>query len=153
MASLSYDVIFSRFLAEVEDTILQSMEKENAYTIMTEYLHKTMASSYISDLFSTYTLDDEILTLSYTLALITDDAKDKEFVATAIAKWMASEWTLRQKNSVVNTKQMFADKELKFFSQSAHTSELRNLSEDAYCSARKFIMDRNMSHNSYLGGA
>ena len=58
MASVSYETIFKLFLGNITDIKLASLSEEDAYTLMTEYLHKALAASYLSRLFSTMTLDD-----------------------------------------------------------------------------------------------
>ena len=63
-------------------------------------------------------------------------------VIIALAKWMKYEWLSPQLNSVVNTAQAFMCKEQKYYSQSAHMSEIRAMTELAYKEARDFIRDR-----------
>lgn len=151
MASVNYETIFSLFLGSITDYKLASLEKEDANTLMTEYLHKALAATYLNHLFSSSTLDDNAQTFTYTLAYTTN--KDESgFVNNAIAKWMVYEWLHNQVRSVVNTAQFFGGAEQKFYSQQAHLSELRALQDDAYKEARSFVQDRGWIHNSYLGG-
>lgn len=151
MASVEYKDIFKLFLGSITDYKLASLEEDDANTLMTEYLHKAMSSSYLSHLFSSITLDDEAQTFTYTLT--NEIAKDEsDFVCNAIAKWMVYEWLHNQVNSVVNTAQFFGGAEQKYYSQSAHLAELRALQDDAYKEARLFVQDRGWINNSYLGG-
>ena len=99
MASVSYEKIFELFLGSVTDFKLASLEEKDARSLMTEYLHKALAASYLSHIFSTSVLDDDTETFTYSMAYETD--KDEtDFVCTAISKWMAYEWLQNQvKNS------------------------------------------------------
>ena len=146
MASVNYEAIFKMFLGSITDYKLASLEEEDANTLMTEYLHKALSETYLNRIFTSYELDDEAMAFTYTL-----DAND-DFVCNAIAKWMVYEWLHNQVNSVVNTAQFFGGAEQKYYSQSAHLSELRALRDDAYKEARFFIQDRGWIKNSYLGG-
>lgn len=151
MTSVSYETIFKLFLGSITDYKLVSLSDEDAEIIMTEYLHKALSATYLSRLFSSMTLDDEMKQLNYTMAY--DSGKDEtDFVCNAIAKWMVYEWYHNQVNSVINSAQFFGGSEQKFYSQQAHSSELRALEESSYKEARGFVMDRGWIYNSYLGG-
>ena len=153
MASISYEEIFSSFLGNVTDYNLASLSPTDAFEIMSEYLHKSVADPYIYRLFSEYKLDDEGQVFTYTFVNPVGDETDREFIITALAKWMVYEWLHKQVKSVTNISQMFAGKEQKFYSQSQHISELRAMQDDAYQAARFFVMNRGYVNNSYLGGA
>ena len=151
MTSVSYETIFKLFLGSITDYKLVSLSDEDAETIMTEYLHKALSATYLSRLFSSMTLDDEMKQLTY--AMTYDSGKDEtDFVCNAIAKWMVYEWYHNQVNSVINSAQFFGGSEQKFYSQQTHSSELRAVEESMYKEARGFVMDRGWIHNSYLGG-
>ena len=113
MASISYEEIFSSFLGNVTDYNLASLSPTDAFEIMSEYLHKSVADPYMYRLFSEYSLDDEGQVLSYTLSNSVNDETDKEFVINALAKWMVYEWLNKQVQSVVNISQMFSNKDQK----------------------------------------
>lgn len=149
MTSISYEEIFSSFLGNVTDYNLASLSATDAFELMTEYLHKTIADPYVKHIFTEVTLDDEIQLLSYTLS---NDEDNEDFVITAISKWMVYEWLHKQVKSVTNITQMFGNKEQKYYSQSQHLSELRSLESDSYREARFFIQNRGYIDNSYLGG-
>ena len=151
MASITYDKIFSYFLGDITDYNLYNLSQSDAEMLMTEYLHKAMAESYVNRLFSKYTLSDDVQTLEYEMIHVVGDDQDEEFVATAIAKWMVYEWLKRQVKSVTNTAQMFAGKEQKMYSQAQHLSELRSLQDDAFKEARFYLQDRGYIYNDYLG--
>ena len=152
MASVNYETIFSLFLGSITDYRLASLNEEDANTIMTEYLHKALAATYLSHLFSSSALDDDNQTFTYTLAYATAN-DETDFVCNAIAKWMVYEWVHNQVQSTTLTNQMiFSSKEKSFYSQANHLSELRALKDDLYKEARSFVMDRGWINNSYLNG-
>lgn len=150
MTSISYEEIFSSFLGNITDYNIASMNATDAFELMTEYLHKTIADPYVRHIFSEVSLDDETQLLSYALE---NGEDEKDFIITALSKWMVYEWLHKQVKSVTNTAQMFSNKEQKFYSQSQHLSELRSLESDSYREARFFIQNRGYIDNSYLGGA
>ena len=153
MISISYEDIFSAFLGNIEDNPLAALPASDAYALMAEYLHKTLADPYVSRLFAEYSLDDDEQVFRYRMTTILDDTADREFVLTALSRWMVYEWLQKRVQSVTNLTQMFAGKEQKFYSQAQHLSELRELQNDAYQRARYFIMNRGYIHNNYLSGS
>lgn len=153
MASISYDAVFDKFIGSVTDYDLTSMDTSDAYSLMTECLHKALSETYLRRLFETVNTDDDVQVLTFTMKIETDENADLEFATSAISKWMVYEWLHNQVNSKTNTMQLLAGKEQKFYSQSNHIAELRALQDDAFKEARLFITDRGITYNSYLGGA
>ena len=151
MASITYDEIFSYFLGDITDYNLYNLSQSDAELLMTEYLHKAVAESYVNRLFSTYTLSDDVQRFEYEMIHVVGDDQDEEFVKTALAKWMTYEWLKRQVKSINNTAQLLAGKEQKFYSQAQHLSELRALQDDAFKEARFYLQDRGYIYNDYLG--
>lgn len=150
MTSVSYDEIFSNFLGSITDYDLQvNLSPSDSYSLMVEYLHKTISDPYVKHIFTSATLDDEVQMFTYEL---TNGDDDTDFVVTAIAKWMIYEWLHKEVRSKINTAQFFGTKEQKMFSQAQHISELRALQDDAFKEARFFIQDRGFILNSYLQG-
>ena len=150
MTSISYDRIFSNFLGLVEDNKFWSMSNDDITELLTELLHKAVYSSYVYHLFSSVSTEDPVQLLSFEMRHQVNEEADLQFVIIALAKWMKYEWLSPQLNSVVNTAQMFAGKEEKFYSQANHVAELREMTELSYKEARDFIRDRNYINNSYL---
>ena len=150
MTSISYDRIFNHFLGLVEDNRFWSMSKDDTTELLTELLHKSVYSSYVYHLFSSISTGDAVQLLTYEMKHEVNEEVDKNFLIVALAKWMKYEWLSPQLNSVVNTAQMFAGKEQKYYSQANHIAELREMTELAYKEARDFIRDRNYINNDYL---
>lgn len=149
MASIDYEEIFSSFLGNITDYNIASMNSTDAFELMTEYLHKTIADPYVKHIFSDVSLDDETQVLSYTLVR---DTNDKDFVINALSKWMVYEWYAGKVNNIQNITQFFGNKETKWLSQAAHSAENRSLRDTAYKEARFYIQNRGYIDNSYLGG-
>jgi len=150
MTSISYDRIFNHFLGLVEDNKFWSISKDDTTELLTELLHKSVYSSYVYHLFSSISTEDPVQLLTYEMKHEVNEEVDKNFLIVALSKWMKYEWLSPQLNSVVNTAQMFAGKESKWYSQANHITELREMTELAYKEARDFIRDRNYINNDYL---
>lgn len=152
MASIDYEEIFSSFLGSVTDYKLASLDATEAYETMKEYLHKALAERYVSRLFTSKKLDDEVQLFSFEMKYPTDEDSDREFVINALAKWMAYEWAQNKVSSTTLVMQMLADKEQRFYSQSNHLAENKALKKDLYDEAYGFIMRRGYIDNKYLEG-
>lgn len=113
MTSTSYDAVFDKFIGSVTDFDLTSMDTSDAYSLMTEYLHKALSETYLRRIFDSVELDDDVQMLKFEMKIPTDDNADLEFVTSAISRWMAYEWLHNQVNSKTNTMQLLAGKEQK----------------------------------------
>ncbi len=152
MSSLSYDVIFSNFLGDITDPVLAGQNDNLANEIMVECLHKAVSSVYVRRLFSSITLDDEIQTMTFTMKKTVDESADKDFVSTMLGKAMAVQWVTPQVQSKVNIAQMFTGSTKKFYSQSAHITELRALKSDMEKELQSYILTRGSFYNDYVEG-
>ena len=152
MSSLSYDEIFSNFLGNITDPVLAGQNDNLANEIMAECLHKSVSSVYVRRLFSSITLDDEIQTMTFTMKKTVDESADKDFVSTMLGKAMAVQWVTPQVQSKVNIAQMFTGSTKKFYSQSAHITELRALKSDMEKELQSYILTRGSFYNDYVEG-
>lgn len=150
MASITYEVIFNDFLGNITDYSLVKIDTTTTTALMTEWLHKVLATPYIRRLFSSLLLDDETETIKFELVTSVDDDSDIDFIRLVIAKGMVVEWLEPhvKKTSLIN--QMFAGKEQKYFSQQQHLSEVKELLKNAKEEVRAIIRDRGYIYNSYL---
>ena len=147
---LSYEDVFAHFLGNISDCQFATLDVSEAHELMTEWLHKVLAKTYIRRIFSSVKFDDAVEQLTYTMALVTDDESDKEFVIELISKGMVVEWLNPQVMARTNVAQMFAGKEQKFFSQSSHLKEIKDLHDNSRIEIRKMIRDRGYIYNDYL---
>ena len=72
---------------------------------------------------------------------------EKEILAILVVR----EWLKPQLYSALLTKQVFSDKEQKYYSQSSHLSELRALDETLKIDAQKLSRDYTYGNSEYLG--
>ena len=152
MTSLKYETIFSDFLGNVSDYQIASLNMSDAFELMTEYLHKGLKQSYLRSIFSTLMMDDEIQLLSFELEHPVEENTDTDFVVGILAKAMTIEWLKPQVRSKINISQVFGTKEMKYYAQANHLSELKGLLEDTEIELRKEIRDRGYIWNDYLSG-
>lgn len=148
--TLEYDDIFSYFLGEISDYQIASMNMNDAYELMVEYLEKTVSQPYIRRLFSSISLSNDVHIIDFEMSYVVEETADIDFIRIVLSKGMVVEWLKPQVRNKLSTAQMFAGKEQKFFSQSQHLSELRGLLDDTQIEVRKIIRDRGYIDNSYL---
>ena len=72
---------------------------------------------------------------------------EKEILAILVVR----EWLQPQLYSALLTKQVFSDKEQKYYSQSSHLSELRALDETLNIDAHNFSRDYTYGNSEHLG--
>lgn len=152
MTSLDYEEIFSSFLGSVTDYSLASLEPTEAYEVLTELLHKSLADRYVARLFKSKKLDDDVQKFSFEMKYSIDSDSDSEFVINALAKWMKYEWHSDKVNNIALESQLLAGKEQKVYSQAQHMTSVQALRDSAYSEAYKFIMSRGYIDNKYLEG-
>ena len=152
MASLDYNKIYSRLFSKIEAYDFIELPVDDLNDFLCNWIHSASANPYVRRLFSSFVLDDEILTVSYEMKYSVDEFSDKEFVLEILSLGMGLAWLEPKINSINNIAQMFASKEEKFYSQSQHLSELRGLVNDSRKQQRRMIADRGYAWNSYLDG-
>lgn len=152
MTSIKYDSIFSYFLGNIHDLEFANLSSDDAYELMTEYLKKSLADPYVNHVFASYSLDDEVQIVTFIMTYPTTDQADCDFVTAMLAKAMVVNWLKPLVTSKLNIAQFFGNSESKFYSQSNHLSELRNLYNETKLELKKMIRDYGYINNSYLGG-
>lgn len=164
MLSISYEEIFSRFYTKVEAYDLMTLYNDVTMQNVTlcSWLHSAISAPYVYRLFSTITLpkEDNIVELSdndnvieFELNHSIDDYSDKNFIIEILSYGIALAWIEPKVNSLTNISQMFGSSAEKWYSQSMHLNEIRNLRDDLYNKQRSLIRDRGYSSNDYLDGA
>lgn len=152
MASLDYNKIYSRLFSKIEAYDFIELPEDELNDFLCNWLHSASANPYVRRLFNSFNLDDEILTISYEMKYSVDEFSDEEFITEILTFGVVVAWLEPKINSINNIAQMFGSKEEKFYSQSQHLSELRNLVNDAKKQQRRMIADRGYAWNSYLDG-
>lgn len=153
MASLSYrDDLYSSFLGKVTDYNFASIAEDDVYELMFGYLKSAISQPYVRRLFSSITMDDEIMEMTFTLKDSIDEVSDKYFIIEVLSRGMVIAWLEPQVKSVTNLSQMFGGKEQKWFSQAQHLAELKDLLATSKSEQRRIICDHGYANNAYVRG-
>lgn len=168
-SQIYYKEVYSQFFLKIEgyDIFDKNISDEYREALLCSWLHSSIGKPYVNRLFSTVTLSDpyqdedpdtgELIDvdgmIEYELNnVIDEDFSDKQFVIEVLAYGMALCWLEPKIYSLTNIAQMFSTSDERFFSQSSHLSELRNLRDDLINHQRSLIRDRGYSNNSYING-
>lgn len=151
---LSYDVILSEFLSMIDDKKFLTLDESDANAMMNGWLKTTLSDSYVLRLFNNKRYDNESRLFTFELRHPNkdDEQGDMDFVTKLLATGMLISWLQPKVTSTTNINQMYGGKEEKFYSQSNHLEQLRQLLSDSQLGLRKMIRDRGYIHNSYIGG-
>ena len=152
MTSLNYDKIYSRLFSKIEAYDFIELPEDDLNDFLCNWIHSASANPYVRRLFKTFSLDDEVLEISYEMKYSVDEFSDEEFITEIFALGVIVAWLEPKVNSINNIAQMFGSKEEKFYSQSQHISELRGLVNDSVKKQRRMIADRGYAWNTYLDG-
>ena len=148
----SYNDIFSRFLNKIRDYEFAGLPEPNATGQMREWLQSALSQPYIYRIFATFSADDEIAEIEYTLRSSVDDFSDKNFVEEILGNQMVYEWISPKVRTTTLLNQMITNsKEEKFYSQSSHLGQLREIESDSYNKVRYMLRDKGYEYNPYLG--
>lgn len=153
MASITYNDIYSVFFQKVSAYDFLNINETQVYAFLCSWLHSVVSKPYIRRIFDSISMDDEIQVLTYELKTVLEDASDQEFVKELLGVGVAAGWLEPKVNSTLNTMQVFGSSEEKFYSQSAHLTELRELLKSLKHEQRQLIADRSVTLNGYLGGS
>lgn len=137
-----YSDIYSRFLLRVTDYEIAGLDEELANSMMSSWMRSALSKPMVRRLFSSITFDDDIEEIEYELLNPWDDDTDKDFVEELISIGMVCEWVSPRYHSVLNTNQVFSNKEQSFYSQANHMEQLRQMYEKSQLDIRKLIRDR-----------
>lgn len=149
----SYNDIYSRFLNKIRDYEFAGLIEPNATEQMREWLHSSLSQTYIYRIFNSFSANDEIAEIEYTLKSAVDDYIDKNFVEELLGYAMVVEWITPKVQSTTLTNQMITNsKEQKFFAQANQLAQLRELKSDAENKVRNMLRDKGYIYNEYLGG-
>lgn len=148
----SYNNIYSRFLNKIRDYEFAGIPEPNATEQMREWLQSALSHTYIYRIFDSFSADDEVAEIEYTLKSSVDDFSDRNFVEELLGNALVIEWVTPKVQTTTLLNQMITNsKESKFYSQSAHISELRGILEDTENKVRSMLRDKGYIYNSYLG--
>lgn len=148
----AYQNIYSRFLIKVRDYEFAGLPEPNANEQMLDWLRSALSQPYIFRIFDSFSADDEIAEMEYTLTDTTNEYSDINFVEELLSYQMISEWLEPKVKTTTLLNQMITNsKEQKFYAQANQLSQLRELLADAENKVRSMLRDRGYIYNSYLG--
>ena len=148
----SYNDIYSRFLNKIRDYEFAGLPEPNATEQMREWLQSALSHTYIYRIFATFSADDEIAEIEYTLKSSVDDYHDKNFVEELLGNQMVYEWISPKVRTTTLINQMVTNsKESKWYNQKDHLKEVKEIEDDAYNKVRALLRDKGYEYNPYLG--
>lgn len=148
----SYNDIYSRFLIKIRDYEFAGLNEPDATEQMLEWLRSALSQPYINRIFATFSADDEIAELEYTLTSSVNEYTDKNFVEELLGYQMVCEWLEpRIKTSTLINQMITNSKESKWYNQKDHIAQLRELLADTENKVRSMLRDKGYIYNSYLG--
>ena len=150
MLSVTFDAIYSRFLSKVQAYDLLEMVTDDCYEQMNEWLKSVKSNPRVRKCFTTLTLDDVGKQISFELRNPVDNDDDMDFVIEVFGLGIAWKWITPQYNTLVNTAPFFGSKEMKWYSQANHMSEVKNMYDTARVEMYKCIASHGYYNNPYV---
>ena len=145
MASSEFSEIYSRFFLRVKDYEMSGMKEKLVNELLNGYLRSTLSKPMVRRLFQSISLDEDMGEIEYELKNSLDEDSDKDFVEEVLALGMVSEWASPKYHSTLLTSQLLSNSEQKFYSQSAHLAEMKELYNKSQTDLRKLIRDYGYS--------
>lgn len=147
---MTYEEIYSQFYSKKTDpTFFQKYSKDEAYELMKNWLHSLVAMPYIRKCFSTITLDDEILEMTFVLKNSIDEDSDNYFVKDIFAQGLAICWMRQHIDKAVSLATVIGGKEEKTILNNYKNNMARL--EQLEVQLRKAIRDYGYINNEYVG--
>lgn len=147
---MTYEEIYSQFYSkETDPTFFKKYSKDEAYELMNNWLHSIVGVPYIRKCFSTITLDDEILELTFVLKNSVDEDSDNYFVKDIFAQGLVICWMQQQIDKVTSLATVVSGKEEKTILNNYKNNMARL--EQLKVQLRKTIRDYGYINNEYIG--
>ena len=147
---MTYEEIYSQFYSkETDPTFFKKYSKDEAYELMRTWLHSIVATPYVRKCFSTITLDDELLELTFELKNSIDEDSDNFFVKDILAQGMVICWMQQQIDKAVSLATVISGKEEKTILNN-YKNNIARL-EELKVYLRKVIRDYGYFNNDYIG--
>lgn len=148
----SYNEIYSRFLNKIRDYEFAGLPEPSATNQMREWLQSALSNTYVYRIFDTFSADDEIAEIEYTLKNPVDDYIDKNFVEELLGNAMVVEWVTPKVQTTTLVNQMITNsKESKFYAQANQLAQLQELKANTEHKVRSTLRDKGYIYNSYIG--
>lgn len=147
---MTYEEIYSQFFSkETDPTFFTKYSKDEAYDLMKDWLHSLVGIPYIKKCFSTITLDDELLELTFQLANPVDEESDNYFVKDILSQGLVICWMQQKVDNIVNLSVVIGGKDEKTIFNNYKNNMTRL--EELKVQLRKTIRDYGYINNSYIG--
>ena len=147
---MTYEEIYSQFFSkETDPTFFTKYSKDEAYDLMKEWLHSLVGIPYIKKCFSTITLDDELLELTFQLVNSVDEESDNYFVKDILSQGLVICWMQQKVDNIVNLSVVIGGKDEKTILNNYKANMTRL--EEMKVQLRKTIRDYGYINNSYIG--
>ena len=147
---MTYEEIYSQFYSkETDPTFFTKYSKDEEYDLLRDWLHSIVGIPYIKKCFSTITLDDELMELTFELANPVDDNSDNYFVKDVLSQGLVICWMQQKVDNVVNLSVVIGGKDEKTILNN-YKANITRL-EDLKIQLRKTIRDYGYINNSYIG--
>lgn len=147
---MTYDEIYSQFYAKSNDpTFFEKYTEDEAYELMGSWIHSVMGIPYFKKCFSSITLDDELLELTFQLKNSVDEDSDNYFVKDVFAQGLVICWMQQQIDKITNLATVVSGKEEKTIlnNYKPNIARLEQLKKQF----RKTIRDYGYINNDYIG--
>ena len=135
-----YSTLYEKCLSKIEDPQLAMLPEEDLENMLHDYLMSAVAKHRKCE----HDLSDR----DEVGKQFNSDLSDLEIEILAIM--MVREWISQQLHSVTLTLQVFSGKESKYYSQSAHIAELRELDDRLRIEAQQLSRDYTYTDNEYF---
>jgi len=146
----SFDKIFSRFLALVNDYNLAQLPETDVEELEIEWLYAASSEPRIRQKFSSFEIDVDTREVVYELRNSVDEYSDEEYVVRLLSIGMAIAWLQPQVDSVLYTSPFVGGKEEKKIID-AHALTISRL-EAMKTELKKTLRDYGYYYNSYVSG-
>jgi len=150
MLSVSFDIIYSRFLSKVQAYDLLEIGTNDCLEQLNEWLISVKSNPRVRKCFTSLTLDNIGKSISFELRNPVDNDSDIDFVTELFGLGLAWKWITPKYYSVLNTSQFFGNKEAKWYSQSNHMAEIGKMYSEAKTSLYKHIASHGYYNNPDL---
>ena len=113
MPSINYETIYKRALTRINDLELATYTQDDFYEYLKEWLQTASSNPLLRKKFSKFSLDDELMTLTFELNNSVDEDYDKNFVTSILAKGVIVNYFPSKLENSANLAVMIGGKEEK----------------------------------------
>lgn len=86
MPTIKFETVYKKALMRIDDLDLASYTESDFREFLSSWLHSAMSEPYFRKKFTSFSVDDTLEEIIFTLEDSVDDSYDAEFVATNLAK-------------------------------------------------------------------